>query len=93
MRLRLEDADGRTARWARRAGVAEAPLSPLLVGHADFGAPWRVASESDALDQTASPDLDPALTPVLTVNLRWPDAATPVHIVVPEMTSAVPCLV
>ena len=38
MRLRLEDADGRAARWARRAGVAEAPLSPLLIGHADFGA-------------------------------------------------------
>ena len=38
MRLRLEDAEGRATRWARRAGVAESPLSPLLIGHADLGA-------------------------------------------------------
>ena len=38
MRARLEDAEGRAARWARRAGVAETPLPPLPLGRADFGA-------------------------------------------------------
>ena len=38
MRARLEEADGRAARWAQRAGIAEPPL------HADAGADHPFAS-------------------------------------------------
>lgn len=38
LRLKLEEADCRAARWAKRAGAAEAPVSPLLQASAGAGA-------------------------------------------------------